>query len=427
MTLSLNYTFLSLTLQTSHKSWRPIAVLSLRLSHNLYGSDARGYHLDNVLLHAVVTYCYSVFCFQLINSYTDENKTKTTWTAATLASIMFAVHPIHTEPVASVVGRSDLLCGFFFVVAIMLYRAHFVVSAILTGVCSTLSKEVGVTVFGIFAASDIIDLISTHEQLSPFPKPKLVNVVRYTGMNFAMAALLTLLHLSLHGETKIYSWTVLENSIALLDDKSSRILSYAHVTALYIWKLVYPFNLSYDYGWPCAEHVTALTDYRNLGTLMAAIAILSIGWCTLKQMNAILLWSISLATISFVPASNLFFPVGTMLAERLLYLPSMGVCLGAGYSLAQLIHSAKCPDNVVGENNAQKRVKGVSFILLCAYLNWMAMKTIHRCTEWSTEARLFESALNVCAKSLKVLNNYAQLHLSTDPRHAISYLSECIC
>jgi len=56
----------------------------------------------------------------------------------------------------------------------------------------------------------------------------------------------------------------------------------------------------------------------------------------------------------------------------------------------------------------------------------MSIKTIHRCTEWSTEAQLFASALSVCPRSLKVLNNYAQLFLETDPRHAIPFLDKAI-
>ena len=106
--------------QISHKSWRPATVISLRLSHNLYGAKASGFHFDNVFIHAIITYCYAVLCFQLTTNYIGEcNMARR---AAVLTSIMFAVHPIHTEPVASIVGRSDLLCGLFFVVSITLYR-----------------------------------------------------------------------------------------------------------------------------------------------------------------------------------------------------------------------------------------------------------------------------------------------------------------
>ena len=129
------------------------------------------------------------------------------------------------------------------------------------------------------------------------------------------------------------NWTLLENSIdALAERKLERMLSYAHVATMYVRKLIFPFNLSYDWGWPCVKHITTLTDFRNLGTLLEVMSILCICWYSLKNRNAVLLWSLALTIIRYVPASNLFFPVGTIVAERLLFLPSMGFCLGAGYS-----------------------------------------------------------------------------------------------
>ena len=93
-----------MTLEMSHKSYRPLTVLSLRLTHFRAGVEsASAYHLDNVLIHAIVTYMFSRVCFVLIGQYI-ENK-KQVILSATLSSILFAVHPIHTEAVASVVGR----------------------------------------------------------------------------------------------------------------------------------------------------------------------------------------------------------------------------------------------------------------------------------------------------------------------------------
>ena len=93
-----------LSYQSSHKSWRPASVLSLRLSHKLYGLNPKGFHLDNVSLHVAITYCYSLLCFRLTESYMD-GKGIMARTTAILASALFTVHPVHTEPVASVVGE----------------------------------------------------------------------------------------------------------------------------------------------------------------------------------------------------------------------------------------------------------------------------------------------------------------------------------
>ena len=383
----------------------------------LYGGHhARGFHFDNVLLHSLVVFCYSLFCFQL---FTNEQG-KAGRVAPILASIMYSTHPIHVEPISSITGRSDILAGLFMIMSIMACRMgdrmpSSVVLVTLTGVLSTFSKEVGVTSFGIFIASDAIELLSSTRQM--LTKSKLGIFARQAARNIGCAIFLTCFHLSLHGDAKMYKWTILENSISTAESRSERVLSYAHVATVYLWKMVYPFNLSYDYGWPCIQHVTSAYDIRNAYTIAAIIAVVFLGWFSFTRRNAILMWSLVLTTIPFIPASNLFFPVGTILAERLLYIPSMGFSLGAGYSIAQLLDG-----NAVKSLNKQAR--GVTFILMCVYVAWFGLKTIVRATEWSTEAHLFESALKVCPNSLKVLNNHARVLLKSDPRNAVQYLGK---
>ena len=264
--------FILLFDQTSHKSFRPVATLSLRLSHMLYGGHhARGFHFDNVLLHSLVVFCYSQFCFQLFKN----EQGKAGRVAPILASIMYSAHPIHVEPISSITGRSDILAGLFMIMSIMVYRMvdtkpSSVALATLTGVLSTFSKEVGVTSFGIFIASDAIELLSSTRQM--LTKSKLGIFARQAARNIGCAIFLTCFHLSLHGDAKMYKWTILENSISTAESRTEeRVLSYAHAATVYFWKMVYPFNLSYDYGWPCIQHVTSAYDIRNAYTLTAAL------------------------------------------------------------------------------------------------------------------------------------------------------------
>ena len=78
-------------LNTSHKSYRPVCVASFRLNYMLHGLQPMGYHLVNVLLHAVVCYLYVQLCALVFTQV---------WPAF-LAGLLFAVHPIHTEAVST--------------------------------------------------------------------------------------------------------------------------------------------------------------------------------------------------------------------------------------------------------------------------------------------------------------------------------------
>ena len=81
-----------LHLNTSHKSYRPLCVASFKMNYMLHGLDPMGYHLVNVILHAVVCYLYVQLCAVVFN-------TTTIWPAL-VAGLLFATHPIHTEAVS---------------------------------------------------------------------------------------------------------------------------------------------------------------------------------------------------------------------------------------------------------------------------------------------------------------------------------------
>lgn len=100
----------------SHGSYRPLCVASFRLNHWTGGLEPRGYHAANVLLHCAVTYLVYALCRTLSAGRRPP--------AAVAAASVFAVHPVHAEAVAGVVGRADLLAGLFYVAAFLCYIAH---------------------------------------------------------------------------------------------------------------------------------------------------------------------------------------------------------------------------------------------------------------------------------------------------------------
>ena len=85
---------------TSVKSYRPLTVLTFRWNFSAHGLDVWGYHAVNVLLHALCTALVHLLARAQLS---DE-------LAADVAALSFAVHPVHCEAVASIVGRAELLC-----------------------------------------------------------------------------------------------------------------------------------------------------------------------------------------------------------------------------------------------------------------------------------------------------------------------------
>ena len=96
-------------------------------------------------------------------------------------------------------------------------------------------------------------------------------------------------------------------------------------------------------------------------------------------------------SIPFVPASNLFFPVGFVVAERILYLPSMGFCL----LVATGFHSKILP----------KKFKWLRSFALYTLLFLHGLKCVLRNRDWQTEETIFMSGLKVSQSNAKLWNN----------------------
>ena len=98
----------------SHKSYRPLTALSFRLNVILAGGlHPLGFHIVNVGLHALCTASFWILC----SRHAFPTKPRT----ALLSGLIFATHPIHTESVASIVGRAELLSCLFFLLALLVY------------------------------------------------------------------------------------------------------------------------------------------------------------------------------------------------------------------------------------------------------------------------------------------------------------------
>ena len=106
-----------LTHSGSHKSYRPLCVLSFRFNHWLHELKPAGYHLVNVLLHCTATALFTLLARSLLPPSRAE------WATAS-AGALFASHPVHTEAVAGLVGRADVGAAIFFILAFIAYRRY---------------------------------------------------------------------------------------------------------------------------------------------------------------------------------------------------------------------------------------------------------------------------------------------------------------
>ncbi|CAJ1355463.1 unnamed protein product, partial [Effrenium voratum] len=125
-----------------------------------------------------------------------------------------------------------------------------------------------------------------------------------------------------------------DNPISFESDRKVRILSYAFLHGVYMRLLVWPQFLCYDYSMDAIPMVRELLDCRLLAPVAAYLGFVALVSFMLQlpsRHRRAGLIALALVVVSFLPASNILFPVGTVVGERLLYIPS------AGYSLALVV------------------------------------------------------------------------------------------
>jgi len=131
-----------------------------------------------------------------------------------------------------------------------------------------------------------------------------------------------------------------DNPAAGSDSLLTRTLTFLYLPTFNAWLLLYPATLSFDWSMEAIPLINSLNDIRNIFTLIwySSLAVVSLA-CVANlratvshatpglDKSQVLLIGLSVLVLPFIPATNLFFYVGFVVAERILYIPSMGFCL----------------------------------------------------------------------------------------------------
>ncbi|XP_061495608.1 protein O-mannosyl-transferase TMTC3 isoform X2 [Rhineura floridana] len=181
---------------------------------------------------------------------------------------------------------------------------------------------------------------------------------------------------------------------AAVSPSPARQLTFNYLLPVNAWLLLNPSELCCDWTMGTIPLVESLLDIRNIATItffcfLGTLLVFSL-WYP-GDSSKIVLMALCLIVLPFIPASNLFFPVGFVVAERVLYVPSMGFCMLVAHGWKKL------------SNNSVLRK--LSWVSLSLVLFVHALKTLHRNWDWESEYTLFMSALKVNKNNAKLWNN----------------------
>lgn len=419
-----------ITLEDSHKSYRPITVLSFRLNYWIYnyilkdnikvpeGFDVGlyqykwlvfGLHLTNTIIHTIV----SIQVFFLAKFIL-----KLSFDISLGSALLFASHPIHTEAVSNIVGRAELISTFFALLSLFLYSKSiinhykYLIASVIFAWISILSKE---TAFSIFPIILLWDILKYYEAKN---KDKSSLAIRIVVIIFAVILYLWFrTKITVH--FTVLNYRRLENPIAFSKNFTERWLSTLYLHSRYVLALFKPWPLSCDWSYNCIPLVSSILDPRNLlwitfyAAIISTIIVSSYYYVVKKSKKGqVALFLVGFAGSSFFPASNIILFVGTMLAERVLYLPSIPFTILVSFIIKSL------GSNIIKDKKTKKLIfYSIIVVILSIYISL----TLKRNLDWENEERLFESALEVCPDSGKVNFNMAILRINQHNATAAEY------
>ena len=291
--------------------YRPLAVATYALDALLDGPA--WFHLVNLLWHAGA----SVGVAALARRWSGER-------SALVAGLLFAVHPVHVEAVANVAGRAELMAALFSMLAVYAALAWGSVgwsaAALALGM---LSKENAV----------VVPALVIWGWLTGLARPG-----RRGALAFAISwALLGAAYVALRAAVLRHSTGFLELAPVFDGARSvpirlTAVAAFTDVARL----LVFPLTLRADYAPAERTLVTSLADGRlllGLACLVAWATLLTWAWRRARMLEAFALGWIAIALL---PVANLVVPVGVLIAERALYLPSAGLVIALATWLARV-------------------------------------------------------------------------------------------
>jgi protein O-mannosyl-transferase len=313
---------------TNNDLYRPLSLVMFAIEWQLGNGLPRAGHFMNVLVFAGCV----VLLFRFLNSFFGGKKI----VVALIAALLFAVHPIHTEVVANIKSRDELLCFFFAFLALNVYQQYMaegkmqqLVLASLCFLLSFLSKE---TVISFLFVIPFVFFLFQNSNRS--------RSIYITASAVAVTVLFLIIRFSVLRAYDANSTTevsFIDNFLVQPPAGMSRYATAILILGKYLQLLVVPAPLVCDYCYNSVPFV----GFGNIGVLLSLAAYLGMGaygvFRLVKQPKDSYAFAILFFLSTIALFSNIPFVIGAAMAERFVFFASVGFCLAIALLINDLL------------------------------------------------------------------------------------------
>ena len=351
--------------------YRPIQTLSYAADYSIWKLDAAGYHFTNILLHiltAIAVWALASLLFEdgLIGLITGA---------------LFVIHPIHTEAVAYVSGRADILSGLFMLTCIICYIKQ-------------LSLKSAAGYFLMLSSYTLALLSNEYSLILPF----LLVLYHYTfKKRFRLREILPIVLIAAaYIPTRISVSPSLAPNIAYYHAILKRAPGFFAAITNYIRLLILPFDLHMEYG----NTLFAPMDPRAIAGILIVCALISLVFIK-RGSSRLVFFSISWFLVGLLPYSGIY-PLNAYMAEHWLYLASIGFFLMMAGGIRYL------------SQKKEFRIAALAFFALFVF--FYSYLTIEQNEYWRGPITFYNRTLVYAPASARIYNN-----LGTEYRKALRY------
>jgi len=376
--------------------YRPLTLTTYNLQYALTGESPAAFHILNILLHALVCLMVMTMASLLFLDFR----------LVIISGLLFAIHPIHTEAVAGIVGRAEILAALFILTSMVCYHLwrqkgeiKWLVLMLVSTLAAITSKEHGFLMIAIMALQETYYYFTT-KTFSWSERKKWIA--------FGSVAILSLgmwmVRSSITGPTASHElWA----NVGSADRMATSVRTSAEYIGLHLW----PFPLSADY-WIDEVPIVGFGNVKVLFGVFVILGMLSLAYY-LRRKLPVASWGILFFFLMLLPVSNFVFAAGFLKAERILYIPSIGLILLMSVMLTKVL------------DLKSGRIPG--FILLGLFLLLFTWRSWTRSGDWKNNYTLAVATLQTSPNSPR-FNNMMGLELRAQNKNdeALAFFEKAV-
>lgn len=382
---------------TEDNLYRPLTKAMFAVEYEKTNGQPGLSHWINVILYGLLC----GFIFLTLNRFFPGQ-----YYLALIATLLFTFHPIHTEVVANIKSRDELLSMFFIVLSLWFAKSFadsgkfvWIIPSAVFYFASLFTKESAITYVALLPVT--LHFVS---------KIKLSQNAIITCCMLVITGIYLYIHQSVIGFIGLKQIAVPDNSIVASKDFMVQRMTAIEILGRYLKLFIFPHPLSCDYSFNTIPLVTSAANGGFLISFLlhgAALFFAIKGFMKKKiYAFAILFYLITVSVVS-----NIFMLIGTNMAERLLFLPSLGLCLLSAYGIVSLFKI-----QLFNPANLQQvfTKKPLIWVLILPVLILYSFKTLDRNKDWKNVSTLFNADLKTVPKSVHMLYYHANMITNKD-------------